>query len=209
MSNFCAYRECNRSIPDGRKYCSLPCSSKEKGLISKKPPITQTCKNPDCSSGFTLTYKTQVHCSRSCAAQYNNSKRIIPKFCKTCGCSIDHKGNYCDKCRYKGNISGEDYTSITIGDLRARYDLHAYHAKLRGNSRSVYAKSANPLSCLICKYDKHVDICHVRAIADFTQESTVSEVNSIDNLIALCKNHHWEFDNDMLSDEDSRKLSSR
>ena len=32
----------------------------------------------------------------------------------------------------------------------------------------------------------------------FPDETKVLEINSIENLIALCPTHHWEFDNGLL-----------
>ena len=33
-------------------------------------------------------------------------------------------------------------------------------------------------------------------MSSFNSDALISEINSIDNLIALCPTHHWEFDND-------------
>jgi hypothetical protein len=207
LSNVCLYRYCNVAVPVGRKYCSLPCSYKEKGIVKRKTPSIQVCKNEDCLCEFEVIHKNQAHCSRKCAAKCNNSKRVKPKLCLGCSCSINHKGNYCDNCRYKTRKSGEDYTNTTLGELKERYSLHQFHAKLRGNSRSVYARSGNPLFCRICGYSKHVDICHVKQVSEFDESTKISEVNSINNLVTLCKNHHWELDNNQLSLEDAATLS--
>ncbi|MBE7514091.1 MAG: HNH endonuclease [Anaerolineales bacterium] len=34
---------------------------------------------------------------------------------------------------------------------------------------------------------------------EFFPDSLLSEINAIDNLMALCPNHHWELDNHLLS----------
>ena len=60
------------------------------------------------------------------------------------------------------------------------------------------------MSCKVCSYDLHVDICHVIAVHQFNADRTLGEVNNIDNLVALCKNHHWEFDNGMLDLRDEK-----
>ena len=46
------------------------------------------------------------------------------------------------------------------------------------------------MKCAICGYDKHVEIAHIKPVSDFTDSCTIAEINSIDNLIALCPNHH-------------------
>lgn len=55
-----------------------------------------------------------------------------------------------------------------------------------------------PYKCAICGYDKHIEIAHIKAVSDFEDSVKISEINSINNLIALCPNHHWEYDNNIL-----------
>lgn len=43
-----------------------------------------------------------------------------------------------------------------------------------------------------------MEIAHIKAVSEFEESSTIAEINSIDNLIALCPNHHWEYDNGII-----------
>lgn len=52
-----------------------------------------------------------------------------------------------------------------------------------------------PYKCFKCGYDKHIEICHIKPVSQFSLESTIKEVNDTNNLILLCPNCHWEFDN--------------
>lgn len=56
----------------------------------------------------------------------------------------------------------------------------------------------NLISQDVVLYDKHIEIAHIKAVADFDDGTLVSEINDINNLIALCPNHHWEYDNRLL-----------
>lgn len=69
---------------------------------------------------------------------------------------------------------------------------------IRKNAQAVFDKSNIPRCCAVCGYDKHIEIAHIKAVADFDDTTLVSEINDIDNLIALCPNHHWEYDNGLL-----------
>ena len=69
---------------------------------------------------------------------------------------------------------------------------------IRKDSQATYIKSGKPLKCKVCGYDKHVEIAHIKAVSEFPPQATIGEINSIDNLIALCPNHHWEYDNGVL-----------
>ena len=65
-------------------------------------------------------------------------------------------------------------------------------------SKKSYIDSDNEMKCAVCGYDKHVEIAHIKAVSEFSDDTTIKEINSIDNLIALCPNHHWEYDNGVL-----------
>jgi len=80
------------------------------------------------------------------------------------------------------------------------------HSKISNHARRTYLKTDKPKKCVICGYDRHFDVAHKRDVADFPPDALISEINDIGNLVALCKNHHWEFDNREMSEEDIRSL---
>ena len=47
--------------------------------------------------------------------------------------------------------------------------------------------------------------CHIKDISIFNKNTNISIVNHPSNIIGLCKNHHWELDNNKLSDDDFKK----
>lgn len=146
-------------------------------------------------------------CSRSCTAIFNNKfiKRIplVEKFCKRCGNKIQRKSYkdksiFCEDCRKlreKNFNFGDDIPLSSIIDTK-RHKSSAF-ASVRNRAR-ITAKKLGMNRCA-CGYDKHVEICHKKAISSFSLDTLVSEINSPDNLIALCPTCHWEFDNELLN----------
>jgi hypothetical protein len=57
-------------------------------------------------------------------------------------------------------------------------------------ARKEYIKSGKPLYCIVCEYDKHIEVCHKKPINSFDNNALISEINDINNLEALCPNHH-------------------
>ncbi|WP_248581585.1 HNH endonuclease [Nocardioides sp. InS609-2] len=116
--------------------------------------------------------------------------------CRICGGPKSDGGRWphCTHCAQRQRLSL--IADTTLAELRGGLSLNQYHAKIRGWSRSVYD---GPRRCLECGYSLHVDICHVRDVSTFALYATIGEVNAPENLIALCKNHHWEFDNGFLT----------
>lgn len=65
-------------------------------------------------------------------------------------------------------------------------------------ARQVYLESNPSPKCAVCGYSNHVEIAHIKAVSEFDGDAEIKEINSVDNLIGLCPNHHWEFDHGML-----------
>ena len=44
--------------------------------------------------------------------------------------------------------------------------------------------------CIICGYNKHIEVAHIKAVSEFDDSALISEINALNNLIPLCPNHH-------------------
>lgn len=141
--------------------------------------------------------KNPKFCSRSCSVTFNNKlspKKIAKaKFCKKCNNELPKstQAQYCVGCK-RCIIRHTDVTlKIAIYKQHgawARYNLVRERARL-------VAKSLNWKSCSKCGYDKHIEIAHKNPISSFDEETLLSIINHPDNLLPLCPNCHWEFDN--------------
>jgi|LakMenE01Jun11ns_1017448.scaffolds.fasta_scaffold9617173_2 hypothetical protein len=140
--------------------------------------------------------KNAKFCSRNCAASTNNKitpKRQKQNSCAKCGESIKSAWIYCSICT-PGKL---DYSTITLKDLEG-VSCYVIQSRIRYHSRAVYKDSGKELKCLICGYSNHVHIAHIKPVKSFPKEASLQEVNSINNLVALCPNHHWEYDNNLI-----------
>jgi hypothetical protein len=127
-------------------------------------------------------------CNMSCAAKYNNihsPKRIKDKTCKGCGSLIIRKRIYCNKCREKNKVKNKKKAAISRGTISQ-------------NARSVYVHSGKPKKCFLCGFSSFVEVCHIIPISKFNNESTLDQINKLENLVALCPNHHWELDHGLI-----------
>jgi hypothetical protein len=155
---------------------------------------TLICTN--CSKTIEVIDKRRKYCSRSCAAIVNNS--IHPKNpkkgkCKDCNKAIFAKRIRCMDCHKKAR--GTKVDNKTLNDLiyNGTEKANSYGA-IRWRARQV-AKKLNWTSCLKCGYDKHIEIAHKNAICNFEGNTLISVINAETNLIPLCPNCHWEYDN--------------
>ena len=87
----------------------------------------------------------------------------------------------------------------TKGQLKSeRKSYQSYRSGVRKYAEKIYKESNKEMKCIVCGYDKHVEIAHIKAVSDFDEDSTISSINTLENLVALCPNHHWEFDNNLI-----------
>jgi len=88
-----------------------------------------------------------------------------------------------------------NYGKRTKGNLidKRKNIRSARHAITRHAERVMKIKGS-PKICEKCGYSYTVQICHIKAIKDFSKDALLSEINHPDNLIYLCPNHHWELD---------------
>jgi hypothetical protein len=182
------------------------------------PNICLNCGNiikiPDGKS--VKDVKRKQFCNHSCSAIYNNKKlnhiaKPSNSKCLRCGIEIQYKHKpdggyymrkYCGLCAGVMRIktSNKNITNeITKGILfSTTKNWQSARSIIRKDSREKYLACGKPLICLICGYKEHVDIAHIKGVSKFSDETLISIINNPDNLIALCPNHHWEYDHGIL-----------
>lgn len=142
------------------------------------------------------------YCSKSCANTRNNKlypKRDLQGICFLCGGrskSIDRK---CKDCKEKTKI---DLKNLKLSEMDNYYPktnriIGWKNSKIRDFCRTWNSEFADK-PCYNCGYNKHVELAHIKPISEFSQDSTIGEINHQNNIKQLCPNCHWEFDNGFL-----------
>jgi hypothetical protein len=134
--------------------------------------------------------------------------------CTRCGLTINynlshrkeyyHQRKYCDSCllivqsENGKRVHGENALTkpageYSKGELMDWKDYYRAKGIIIKHAAKVYNESGRPKICHICNYN-HIQICHIRDVSDFPDDALISEINALSNLVALCPNHHREFD---------------
>ncbi len=139
-------------------------------------------------------------CSRNCAASYNNHKQ--PKRNTIRKCSINNCENIVQKWNYRRCTEHFSMTAyeirqiktknLTLSNLRKK-KLKNINGYIRYLNRS-WNKDKQNKPCELCKYSTYTELCHIKPIKEFDENNTIGEINSPDNIIVLCPNHHKELD---------------
>lgn len=163
-------------------------------------------------------YNGRIHfyfCNSSCSAKHSN--KVSPKRhaddvqCKgNCGKNLGkfwiNKREYCEECLVVLN-NRKSIVKKNLGDRTFEEYLENYkyrepanrYSAIRQNGKKVIERSGIKKCCKNCGYDKHVEVCHLKGISEFDKTCLVSEINSLDNLVYLCPNCHWEYDHKILT----------
>jgi hypothetical protein len=182
------------------------------------PNLCGNCKSPILPGvhrkGFIGDARRKKFCDRHCAARFNNFGRQRnpdgkpqgrkQRSCVTCGSPVQGKfKRYCSSMCWPKK---KDITLETRGSLQERYSrilpIYSWQAsrgRINGHAHKVYFRSNRKRECVECGYTRHIHVCHIRAVSDFPPTATIAEINDIANLVALCPNHHWEYDHGFLT----------
>jgi hypothetical protein len=167
------------------------------------------------------TYRYRIFCNLSCSTSHQHKVRkektppkptTIQSLCEFCNTSIElrllKRGNYsvakCPECIRTKKLEKRGVVS-TRTELRTKGELfgssknwQSARSTIRKNAASILQASKQKPECKVCGYAKYVEVCHIKSVSEFTDDALLGEINSLDNLVYLCPNHHWEFDNNGL-----------
>ncbi len=159
------------------------------------------CHNNKCAASFDPTRYNQKYCTVSCR-NYGKVRAWRNKQGHRCACGqyILPESSKCKKCSVEAIIL---FTKdLTLGDYQNLPSVKGRHPSWKNSHVRSFARVWNKSldkQCRSCGYNKHVEMAHRKPIKDFLPTATLGEINSIDNIIPLCPNCHWEFDNGILA----------
>jgi hypothetical protein len=158
------------------KYYSSP------NLCKKCSKIIEVKENEKVSST-----KRKKFCNRSCSSSFNNQGILRVK-----------KLPENNKNKVKKS-SGINISDLTKEEIFKRYNSYqGGRSMICKNAKKVYDESGRDKKCFECGYERKIDIAHIKSVSSFSLDSKISEINDIRNLLALCPNHHSEFDDGYL-----------
>lgn len=127
--------------------------------------------------------RKKVFCGSSCSATYNNKIRELKQEKK-------------EKLKKPKKEKFEFLLNMTKKELYEKHGVYyKFRAVLRKHAHYVFNKHTTKKECLVCGYSNHVEVCHIKSVSAFSDDDIIRDINSVENLVGLCPNHHWEFDN--------------
>lgn len=190
-------------------FCSSECS-----IAASRAHMKENCTCLVCGISFYRPKGSKptgnTFCSSSCAATWNNKGKQRnppkPRECVKCNISFfrsnDEKSNICSDCRLEITTS----KNITLEECVEKISVKGKHPSWKGvyvrQHNSSFNRDLKKLPCQKCGYSTHVELAHIKPVSSFSNTAYLNEINSSDNILVLCRNHHWEFDHGFLNLED-------
>ena len=150
--------------------------------------------------------KAKIFCNRYCYGKWKGYKErekynSNPNKCEQCGKDIlitNNRDLWHTKNKRFCDIFCKNIWMQETADKRIKNKTKAEVARqtICDNARRTIKHMKK--GCKKCGYDKHVECCHIRPVADFPDTVLVAEINHKDNLVYLCPNCHWELDNGLI-----------
>lgn len=140
-------------------------------------------------------------CSKSCSAKWTNKtypKRKTSRVCLDCDKpTMSYRHSRCE--HHYNEFKNNQYRNKTIGEYKEKLSVKGKHPSWVSSHIRLFAISwlrhLSKQPCRHCGYTKHVELAHIKSVSSFPDSTLLSEVNSETNVLPLCPNCHWEFDN--------------
>lgn len=192
--------EKNRNNSGRIKFCSQSCAASYNNLLNNNKDKSLVYKISE--NDFTTIInnsKSYIEIVQKLGYKKANKhiKDLIQKRVKELNLNFTTEFNFSNK---KGDSINFSLTKKEVFSKSKNWQ--SARTCIRKIASKIFSSSGNSRKCIICGYDKHIEIAHIKSISSFSDDSLISEINDINNLVALCPNHHWEFDNGVLSKED-------
>ena len=104
-----------------------------------------------------------------------------------------------NNCKYKNSILEQQLKEANIKNKELEIQLKESQKSkqsIRTDARKIYKQKYEHLACIHCKNKEvnNIQICHIKAVRDFSLTDSIKAINDLSNLISLCANCHLDFD---------------
>jgi hypothetical protein len=100
-----------------------------------------------------------------------------------------------NNCKYKEDALKQKIKKLEK-ELEEQKIMKINKNMIRTEARKIYKQNYKKLICVHCKNknEHNIQICHIKAVKDFNNNSNLNEINDLSNLISLCANCHLDLD---------------
>lgn len=183
-----------------KKFCSRVCANSRSWSDDDKRKKSDAWKTSS---------NAQEHTAKRRSRSLESGTRLVKK-CKFCGEHFEtwksHNAEFCSvKCyneqknlRYgkKKKLTTSEIGLLTKGSLKdSAKNWQHWRTVVTAHAQKRIKESGRLYVCAVCGYELHNEVCHIKAVSEFSDETILDVINDPNNLVYMCPTHHWEFDN--------------
>jgi hypothetical protein len=191
------YVKNNQKVADvrGQKFCNKSCAAQYNNKLYPKRTVGAILS---CSSGDSVSRICKRCGNEFEVGRYPNGKPRWKRHCSSCVSEVRSEKSKAS-CKRKGTALPKAVEDMTKRELRDHYTWHLHYKTTIGrHAKKVFSLSGKEKVCQNCGFIHGIQVCHIKGIAKFTDDTTISEINNPSNLVPLCPNCHWLFDHKLL-----------
>lgn len=121
--------------------------------------------------------------------------------CPNCGNLKYHTSKLCSFCQNKQRQ--QNIKNKTLGYfVENKNYLSTKCSEIRKDAKRTLSESTVEKVCVYCKnheYDEILEVHHIKGILEHNIDTTINEINAIENLVWLCPNHHAMLEKGLIS----------
>jgi hypothetical protein len=183
------------AIARSKRYCSKSCAAHCNNHLYPKRKAGVLVVNPNGDNVARICRRCGTTFE---VGRYSSGKPRWRKHCDACISEIRSEKAR-DICERKGTALPKPVGDMTKKELREHYTWHLHYKTTIGrHAKKVFSLSGQEKICKNCGFVHGIQVCHIKSIASFSDETLISEINNISNLTPLCPNCHWLFDHGIL-----------
>jgi hypothetical protein len=185
-----------------RKFCSQSCSAT---YTNSRKPKREAVKTGNCERcGTQIRFRERRRSYKGSVKQ----GYVRVRFCNDFRVVAQHETQL-ENNKKKGVLTWDLVSKMTKKELLDHYNGSPYWFKVRSTShaQTLWRRAKRPNICQVCGFE-HINICHIKDVREFDGNALMGEINSPDNLVGLCPNHHWLLDRKKLNLSDINKKTA-
>lgn len=143
--------------------------------------------------GIELPQRRSINPNETFNKGINIHEGVDPnKICPKCGGLKTKEASLCLNCANQERADNIKYKTLGYFISGQKY-LSTKCSEIRKHARKVLENSSREKVCEYChnhEFDEILEVHHIKGILEFPEDTLISEINSENNLIWLCPNHH-------------------
>ena len=176
------------------------CSDCDYTSITKKNIKRHVNRKNKCGESNSIPYIIEIPIVVQCehCEKHYNTKPSLKRHLKTCKVLKSSKDTTdleqkIKELEQQNKELKQQFENLSIF-IDTKFLSNTSRGTIRSQARRIYKKHCSTMDCLYCGEKDNTQVCHIKPISEFNGYDSLSDINSLANLIGFCANCHLNLD---------------